>query len=92
MKRTALAGLFITAAMLASPAFAADKDLCDLNLQKLEDSIATLPATSENTTNNIKTMQARAQAAKKAGNDKKCVDETTQALQRIQKISSGNQG
>lgn len=36
MKRSALAGLFITAAMLASPAFAAGTkdDLCQINLAK----------------------------------------------------------
>ena len=39
MKRTALAGLFISAVMLASPVFAAD-DLCQINLQKINDAVA----------------------------------------------------
>ncbi|PWB34446.1 hypothetical protein DCO48_06980 [Pseudomonas sp. SDI] len=35
MKRTAISGLFITAALLASPVFAED-DLCAANLQKID--------------------------------------------------------
>ena len=36
MKRSALAGLFISAAMLASPVFAADNNLCDEQTARLE--------------------------------------------------------
>ena len=43
MKRSALAGLFITAAMLASPAFAAgETDLCKINLDKINNGQALL--------------------------------------------------
>ena len=49
MKRTALAGLFVAAAMLASPVFAnepAKDDLCAINLQKINDAMATSGQTS----------------------------------------------
>lgn len=36
MKRSALAGLFVAAALLAPSVFAAD-DLCTVNLQKIKD-------------------------------------------------------
>ena len=37
MKRSVLAGVFVTAAMLASPVFAAgnEADLCQINLEKI---------------------------------------------------------
>ncbi len=36
MKHSAIAGLFITAALLASPVFAADKDLCVTNIKQIQ--------------------------------------------------------
>jgi hypothetical protein len=36
MKHSAIAGLFITAALLASPVFAADKDLCENNIKQIK--------------------------------------------------------
>ncbi|WP_095129516.1 hypothetical protein [Pseudomonas sp. Irchel s3h14] len=80
MKRTALAGLFISAAMLASPVFAADNDLCTSKLQELKNKVTSLPATSTNTTMEIKRLLASAEASKASGDDKKCVTEATQAL------------
>ncbi|TWC11940.1 MULTISPECIES: hypothetical protein [unclassified Pseudomonas] len=86
MKHTAFAGLFISAALLASPVFAADNDLCTAKLQELQDKVTTLPATSENTTMEIKRLQGEAEAAKAAGDEKKCVTEATQALSRVDKL------
>ncbi|WP_309675962.1 hypothetical protein [Pseudomonas sp.] len=80
MKRTALAGLFISAAMLASPVFAADNDLCTSKLQELKNKVTSLPATSANTTMEIKRLLSSAEASKASGDDKKCVTEATQAL------------
>ncbi|MHC8337425.1 hypothetical protein [Pseudomonas sp. HLT2-19-2] len=88
MKRTALAGLFISVAMLASPVFAADTNLCTVKLQELKNKVTTLPATSENTTMDIKRMQADAEMAQKAGDDDKCVTSATQALSRVDKLGS----
>ena len=88
MKRTALAGLFISVAMLASPVFAADNDLCTIKLQELKDKVTSLPATSENTTMEIKRMQGEAESAKAANDDKKCIAAATQALNRLDKLSN----
>lgn len=80
MKRTALAGLFISAAMLASPVLAADNDLCTSKLQELKNKVTSLPASSNNTTMEIKRLMSSAEASKAAGDDKKCATEATQAL------------
>ncbi|MFJ7111233.1 hypothetical protein ACIQU2_27210 [Pseudomonas sp. NPDC098740] len=80
MKRTALAGLFMSAAMLASPVFAADNDLCTSKLQELKAKVTALPASSDNTTMEIKRLLASAEASKASGDDKKCATEAIQAL------------
>ncbi|VVP00702.1 hypothetical protein PS838_02805 [Pseudomonas fluorescens] len=79
MKRTALAGLFISAAMLASPVFAADNDLCTSKLQELKNKVTSLPASSNSTTMEIKRLMSSAEASQAAGDDTKCVTEATQA-------------
>lgn len=88
MKRTAFAGIFICAAILASPAFAADNNLCTAKLQELKDKVTSLPATSENTTMEIRRLLASAEASKLAGDNTKCVTEATQALSRADKLSN----
>jgi hypothetical protein len=87
MKRTVFAGMFICATMLASPVFAADHDLCTIKLQELRDKVVTLPATSENTATEVRRMQASAEAANAANDDKKCITEATQALTRVDKLA-----
>ena len=79
MKRTALAGLFISAAMLASPVFAADNNLCTSKLQELKSKVNSLPASSSNTAMEIKRLMSSAEASQASGDDKKCVTEATQA-------------
>ncbi|MDB5994256.1 MAG: hypothetical protein JWP42_1392 [Pseudomonas sp.] len=79
MKRTALAGLFMSAAMLASSVFAADNNLCTSKLQELEAKVNTLPATANNVAE-IKRLLASAKAAQAAKDDKKCATEASQAL------------
>ncbi|TNF80394.1 hypothetical protein FGE05_21780 [Pseudomonas sp. ICMP22404] len=86
MKHTAFAGLFISAALLASPVFAADNDLCTTKLQELQDKVTTLPATSESTAVDIKQQLANAKTAQTAGDEKKCVTEATQALSDVDKL------
>lgn len=80
MKRTAIAGLFMSAAMLASPVFAADNDLCTSKLQELKAKVNSLPANPDSTTMEIKRLLASAEASKAAGDDKKCATEATQGL------------
>ncbi|MFJ4374192.1 hypothetical protein ACIP1T_16510 [Pseudomonas japonica] len=88
MKRTAITGLFMTAALLASPVFAAD-DLCTTNLQKIDDQLASLGATSEDLVKSVKEQADDARAAKTAGNDKDCIALTTKALQDLQNTTKG---
>ena len=91
MKRTALAGLFVCAAMLASPVFAAE-DLCQINLQKIDDTMATLVATSENTQEDINGLIEKAKGEKAKGNTEDCIATTTQALQKLQDLTKGGEG
>lgn len=92
MKRTALAGLFVAAAMLASPVFAnepAKDDLCAINLQKINDAMATSGQTSENSSDDIKTGIEKAKSEQAEGENEVCIATTTQLLQRIQDINKG---
>ncbi|MBD8270049.1 MULTISPECIES: hypothetical protein [Pseudomonas fluorescens group] len=92
MKRSALAGLFITAAMLASPAFAAgDKDLCQINLDKINNGKALLSTDTSGKSGEIDTAVAQAKAASAAGDHKKCIEITSKALQDLQNSDKGGQ-
>lgn len=81
MKRAAL---LFTAALLASPAFAAD--LCSDNLQKVDDAVRT-------TTNNTQAqeqamrLQEKAAQAQADGDTKACIAQTEKALQLLKKHS-----
>ena len=91
MKRTALTGLFLTAALLACPAFAAD-DLCDANLQQIKDDLTTgATDMGDDTLMSLKEAQKEAMAAKEAGDNKKCIELTTKALDEVDKTESGGQ-
>jgi D-arabinose 5-phosphate isomerase GutQ len=90
MKRSALAGLFITAAMLASPVFAAgDKDLCEINLNKINNGKALLATDSSGKSGEIDTAVAQAKAAHAVGDEKKCIEITSKALQDLQDLDKG---
>nr|WP_314481092.1 hypothetical protein [uncultured Pseudomonas sp.] len=89
MKGTALSALFAAATLLASPAFAAD-DLCALNLQKINDSMATAGATSEGLKTQIDEEVTKAKAAQAAGNDKDCIAITQKALTMLQNTNKGS--
>lgn len=92
MKRSALAGLFITAAMLASPAFAAgDKDLCQINLDKINNGKALLATDTSGKSGEIDTAVSQAKAAQAAGDEKKCIEITSKALQDMQNSEKGGQ-
>ena len=92
MKRSALAGLFMTAAMLASPAFAAsDKDLCQINLDKINNGKALLATDTSGKSGEIDTAVSQAKAAQAAGNDKQCIEITSKVLQDLQNSEKGGQ-
>ncbi|ETK15239.1 hypothetical protein H097_23989 [Pseudomonas sp. FH4] len=91
MKRSALAGLLITAAMLAPPAFAAgnDADLCQINLDKINNGKALLATDTSGKSGEIDTAVSQAKAAHAAGDEKKCIEITSKALQDLQNLDKG---
>lgn len=92
MKRTALTGLFFSAALLASPVFAAD-DLCDSNLQTLKDAqVSTNTNLSAENKTALSTTHDEAAAAKAAGDEKKCIELTAKSISDLKLIGSGSQG
>jgi hypothetical protein len=84
MKHSAIAGMFIAAAMLASPVFAADKDLCTDNLQTIDDFVNSAPSIPEGTLDSVKAAQTKAKAAQAAGNDKDCVEISSGIITKMQ--------
>lgn len=92
MKRTALTGLFLTAALLGSPVFAAD-GVCGANLQTLKDAqVSTNTNMSADSKKELEGTYAQALAAQKAGDDKKCIEITTKQITALKNIGSGSEG
>ncbi|MDY7563318.1 hypothetical protein QN366_17295 [Pseudomonas sp. CCC3.2] len=89
MKRTVLTGLFLTAALLASPVFAAE-DLCGANLQTIKDSLSSSTNLGNDEKMNLEETQKSAMAAHKAGDEKKCIELTTKAIEQNDKTDTGN--
>ena len=93
MKRTALAGLFISAVMLASPVFAAE-DLCQINLQKINDAVAGSGEISSDLQDNIDSTVAQAKEEQSKGTKEgtqACISLTTQVLQDISNNNKGGE-
>lgn len=80
MKRTALTGLFLTAALLASPVFAAGKDLCTTNLNTIKNQLASPGNMGQDQKTQLMQVQTQARAAHKANDEKKCIELTSKAL------------
>jgi len=95
MKRTALAGLFISAAMLASPVFAGSQDdLCKINLQKINDAKVSTEQMSEGLKTDIDATIGQAKAEQAKGTEegtKNCISLTSQAIQKLQNNTKGDQ-
>jgi len=91
MKRFAM---LATAALLASPAaFAADKDLCQINMQEIQDNMTTNQATlGEPARSQVEEYTNQAREAQQAGDTEKCITLTTQALQRLKGPGSSESG
>ena len=90
MKRSALAGLLVTATMLASPAYASNEsDQCVMNLQAVNSKLASAPTLDAATKGVVITKNEQAKAAHTANNDRECVSLTQQALQDIQSHAHG---
>lgn len=92
MKRTALTGLFLTAALLGSPVFAAD-DLCGANLQTLKDAhTSTSTNMSADSKKELEETLEKATAAQKAGNDKECISLTSKQITSLKTGGDGSDG
>ncbi|NMZ07834.1 hypothetical protein HBO37_21005 [Pseudomonas proteolytica] len=91
MKRSVLAGVFVTAAMLASPVFATDNEvnLCQINLDKINNSKALLATDTSGKSGEIDTAVSQAKAAHAAEDEKKCIEITSKALQDLQNLEKG---
>ncbi|WP_295481382.1 hypothetical protein [uncultured Pseudomonas sp.] len=91
MKGTALSAVFAAATLLASPVFAAD-DLCAINLQKINDEMATTGATSEGLVDTLNKHIDEAKAAQAKGDNKECITITNKVLERLNKTEKGSSG
>jgi hypothetical protein len=92
MKRTVLTGLFLSAALLGSPVFAAD-DLCGANLQTLRDAqVSSSTNLSPESKAEMKKTYEKAMAAHDAGNDKDCISLTTKAITDLKTTGSSTDG
>lgn len=77
--------LFAAAALIASPAaFAADKTLCELNLQEIDDNMTVNQATlGEPARSEIEELVSQAKQAHQAGNTEECIAHSTKAMQKL---------
>jgi hypothetical protein len=80
--------LLAAALMVSGSAFAAE-DLCEANLQKLQDEKVSTGQIGQPLLDQIRGKRMEAQAAQKAGDTKKCIDLTTQALVMVNKADKG---
>lgn len=88
MKRSVLLGLFVTASMMASTSFAATDDLCEVNLQTISNAKAQIQAPEIQARVEASVQQAKAhQAMNTKDGTEKCIAETTQTIQEIQKAN-----
>ena len=90
MKRSVLLGLFVTASMMASTSFAADKpdSLCDANIQTINNA-KTQYQSSPDLNARVTASVTKAQALKEQGKIDDCVAETQQTILEIRKTSDG---
>lgn len=90
MKRSVLLGLFVTASMMASTSFAADKpdSLCEANIQTINN-LKTDYQSSADLNARVTTSVERAKALKADGKIDDCVAETQQTILEIRKTSDG---
>jgi len=69
---------------MSTPLFAAD-DLCDVNLQKIDDTMTTSSATlGQPLEGQVKDLQKEAMTAKASGDTEACIAASGQALQLLQ--------
>lgn len=86
--------LLAAAALIASPAaFAADKDLCQINMQEIDDNMTTNEATlGEPARSQVEELVGQARQAQTAGNTEECIAHSTKALQELKGPGSSGSG
>ncbi|WP_178119055.1 hypothetical protein [Pseudomonas akapageensis] len=95
MKRTAIFGLFITAALLASPfaspVFAADdEEDCASSLEALKDDVDAATSYIDKTAKvELEKLMGQAEKAQKAGNEDACNDAIEKANDVLAKAQEG---
>ena len=82
--------LCFTAALLATPVFA--DDLCTVNLQKLDDHMATQTALAAPLKNQIDQHKMNAEKARDAGDMDGCTAQSAKALQLLEAPGDNGQG
>lgn len=93
MKRTVFAGLFLTTALLASPVFAADEDLCGANITTLENAqVSSSTNLSKETKDEMAKTVKAAKAAQSANDHKKCIALTTKEITELKNPGSSTDG
>lgn len=85
MKRIAL---LFSCALLTAPVFAAS-DLCSVNLQKLDDQMASTSMLSEPVKKQVEDLRDAARKAQQAGNTQECSGNASQALTLLEKSDKG---
>ena len=86
MKRSVFSGLIITAALVSSPVFAAE-DLCDVNLQKIDDAKTITLNLGEPAKSQLEDATKEARAAQANKDEKTCITRSTDALTIIGNVS-----
>jgi len=91
MKRFAI---LATGILLASPAaFAADMNLCETNLQEIDDNMTTTMVTlGEPAKGQIEELVVQARQAQQGGNIEDCIAHSTKALQQLEGPGSSGSG
>ncbi|QGZ32765.1 hypothetical protein [Stutzerimonas stutzeri] len=87
--------LLAAAALIASPAaFAADQDLCQLNMQEIDDNMSTSQVTlGEPARSEVEELISQARQAQQSGDTETCIAHSTKALQELEGPgSSGSTG
>jgi len=77
-----LIALFFTASLLASPVFA--EDLCTVNMQKLDDMMATEMTMAADIKVQIEDLRMQAEKARSAGDLETCGTHAAKALQMLE--------
>ncbi|MBU1807705.1 MAG: hypothetical protein KKC02_22050 [Gammaproteobacteria bacterium] len=84
--------LLASAVLLASPAVFAQDDLCQLNLQEIDDNMATNTTLGEPAKSQVDEYVKQARQAQQSGDTGACIAHSTKALQELKGPGSTGSG